>query len=274
MLDAHQHFWTVARGDYGWMTPDLKPLLRDFGPDDLWPLMQKAGITRTILVQAAATEAETDFLLDIAARTDFVAGVVGWLDMLADDFTERLDHYMARPKWTGLRPMLQDHDPALIADRRFRAALAEVARRGVPFDILTFPRHLPAMVEALHATPGLHAIVDHISKPDMTRPMEAEWADGIAALAAVPGLHCKISGLVTEAGPDWPAERIRPFVGHVAGAFGPERLVFGSDWPVCTLAASHAQVVELARSILGDLYGPEQMQAIMQTNGLRFYKLN
>ena len=169
--------------------------------------------------------------------------------------------------------MLQDHDPAMIAEPRFRASLAEVARRGIPFDILVRPRHLPAMIEALHATPGLHAIVDHIAKPDMTKPMESGWADDISALAGYPGLHCKISGMVTEAGADWSADRIRPFVEHVARAFGPERLVFGSDWPVCTLAASHDEVVDLARSILGALFDADQMQAIMQTNGLRFYRI-
>lgn len=274
MLDAHQHFWKVARGDYGWMTPDLTALYRDFGPDDLWPQMQAAGITQTILVQAAETEAETDFLLEIAARTAFVAGVVGWIDMLATDFAARLAHFRAQPKWVGLRPMLQEHDPALIADPRFRASLAEVARQRVPFDILTFPRHLPAMVQAVQATPGLHAILDHISKPDMTGPLDPDWVAGIQALAAVPGLHCKVSGLVTEAGTDWTADRICPFVETVARAFGPDRLVFGTDWPVCTLAATHAQVVDLARTLLGGLYGPEEMQNIMQTNGLRFYGLD
>ncbi len=274
MLDAHQHFWKIDRGDYGWMSPDLKPLYRDFGPEDLRPLMEAAGITRSVLVQAAETEAETDFLLEIARRTDFVAGVVGWIDMLAPDFGARLDHYTRQPKWLGLRPMLQEHDPAMIRDPRFRDSLAQVARRNVPFDILTFPRHLPAMIEALQATPGLHAILDHISKPDMTGPVNADWARDIRALAAVPGLHCKISGLVTEAGAGWSVAQISPFVDLVADAFGADRLVFGSDWPVCTLAASHAQVVDLARELLARRFGPEQMQAIMETNGLRFYRLN
>lgn len=273
MLDAHQHFWAVARGDYGWMTPDLTTLYRDFGPDDLVPQMQAAGIKRTVLVQAAETEAETDYLLAIAARTDFVAGVVGWIDMLAPDFADRLAHYRAQPKWVGLRPMLQEHDPSLIADPRFRAALAEVARQGVPFDILTHPRHLPAIVAALQAVPGVHAILDHISKPDMTRPLDGAWLAGIRALAALPGVHCKISGLVTEAGADWTADRIRPFVTAVAQAFGPERLVFGSDWPVCTLSADYAQVVDLARDLLSGLFGPDDMQAIMANNGARFYRL-
>ena len=273
MLDAHQHFWKIDRGDYGWMTPDLKPLYRDFGPGDLSQLLQWAGITRTVLIQAAETEAETDFLLEIAARTDFVAGVVGWVDMLADDFPARLAHYSTRPKWVGIRPMLQDHDPALIFDPRFRAALAEVARRRIPFDILVYPQHLRAITQAVQATSGLHAILDHISKPDMTCSMDAEWCSEIEALAAVPGVYCKISGLVTEAGTDWSINRIRPFVEFVANTFGPDRLVFGSDWPVCTLAASYLQVLDLARSILGNLYGPEQMQAIMETNGQRFYGL-
>ncbi|MCD1618776.1 amidohydrolase family protein [Salipiger marinus] len=273
MIDAHQHFWRVERGDYGWLTPDLGDLYRDFTPEDLAPLNAASGITRTILVQAAETEAETDFLLDLAARNGFVAGVVGWLDMTAPDFAARLDHYAAQPKWLGLRPMLQDHEPALIETPAFHSALAEVARRDVPFDILTFPRHLPAMSAALNAAPGLRGVVDHLSKPDMTAAGLGQWGQDMAQLAAHPRLMCKISGMVTEAGADWSAERIRPFVRHVAEHFGPDRLIFGTDWPVCTLAASHAQVVDLARSLLGEIYGPEDLHKIFTTNAARFYGL-
>lgn len=273
MLDAHQHFWSVARRDHAWLTPDYAPLNHDFGPEELAPLMKEVGVTHTVLVQAAETEDETDWLLEIAGRTDFILGVVGWLDMLAEDFANRLEHYIRRPKWVGLRPMLQSHEPSLIADPRFRRALGLVAERGVPFDILTFPRHLPAMIEALRATPGVRGIVDHISKPDMTRPIDPGWCRSIEALAALPNIHCKISGLATEAGADWSAERIRPFVEFVARAFGPGRLVFGSDWPVCRLAASYAQSFELARGILASLFGAEDMEAIMETNGRAFYRL-
>ncbi|SIR32948.1 L-fuconolactonase [Rhizobium sp. RU20A] len=273
MLDAHQHFWTVERDDYGWLTPDLKPLFRDFGPTDLAPLMRQAGINRTILVQAAETEAETDYCLRLARETDFVAGVVGWLDMLSDSFVSRLDYYQAQPKWIGLRPMLQGHDPAMIADPAFRAALSEVARRDIPFDILTFPRHLPAIREALAATPGLRGIIDHISKPDMTNPDMGDWASHMSAIGALPNIFCKISGLVTEAGADWTIDRIRPFVRHVAGAFGPDRLVFGTDWPVSTLAATHEEVVDLAKNLLGELFGPEDLAKIFEANAVRFYKL-
>lgn len=273
MLDAHQHFWEVARRDHVWVSPDYPALYDDFGPAELAPLMQAAGVTHTVLVQAAETEDETDYLLEIANQTDFILGVVGWLDMLAEDFDDRLDCYRGKPKWVGLRPMLQSHDPSMIYDPRFRLALRRVAECNVPFDILTFPRHLPALIDALEETPGVHGIIDHISKPDMTRPLDEEWKAAIRALARMPNIHCKISGLVTEAGADWSAERIRPFVEFVAAAFGPRRLVFGSDWPVCRLAASYAEVIALARDILGNLYGPEDMKAIMETNGRAFYRL-
>jgi L-fuconolactonase len=273
IIDAHHHFWQIDRGDYGWMSPDLAPLLRDFGPEDLAPLNASAGVTRTVLVQAAETEAETEFLLRIAACTDFVAGVVGWLDMTAPDFVARLEHYAAEPGWLGLRPMLQDHEPALIESSAFRSALAEIAVRDVAFDILTLPRHLPAFLAALEAVPGLRGIVDHLSKPDMTRPESGPWAQDMARLARHPRIMCKVSGLVTEAGADWSAARIRPFVRHAADIFGPDRLVFGTDWPVCTLAASHGEVVELARTLLGEIYGADDLQKIFGTNAARFYEI-
>lgn len=274
MLDAHQHFWEVARGDHVWVSPDYPALYGDFGPKELALLMREAGVTCTVLVQAAETEDETDYLLEIANRTDFILGVVGWLDMLAEDFEDRLDHYRAKRKWVGLRPMLQSHDPSLIDDPRFRSALKVVAQNDIPFDILTFPRHLPAMIDALEGAPGVRGIVDHISKPDMTRALDAEWCAAMNTLARMPNIYCKVSGLVTEAGADWSVERIRPFVEFVANAFGPKRLVFGSDWPVCRLAASYAQVVELAQGILGNICGAEDMNAIMETNGKAFYRLS
>ncbi|HTI02458.1 MAG TPA: amidohydrolase family protein [Acidisoma sp.] len=273
MLDAHQHFWRPERGDYGWLTPETGVLYRDFLPADLRPLMQAAGITRSIVVQAAETEAETDFLLALAAETDFVAGVVGWLDMTAEDFPARLAYYRAQPKWVGLRPMLQEHPPEKTLDPRFRAALREVARQDVPFDILTFPRHLPAMLTVLAEVPDLCGIVDHISKPEMTKPTLGDWAGHMTALAAHPRLMCKISGMVTEAGADWSADRIRPFLRHAAKAFGPERLVFGTDWPVCTLAARHGEVMDLARTLLAELYDAADLEKIFETNGARFYRL-
>lgn len=274
MLDAHHHFWDPARGDYGWLTPELTALYRSFGPEDLQPLLERAGVTETIIVQAAESEAETDFLLGIARRTGFVAGVVGWLDMLDADFPARLAHYAAQPKWLGLRPMLQDHPAEFIEDARFRASLGEVARKDIPFDILTRPRHLPALLRAVRVGPDLRGIVDHLSKPDMTQAELGDWARHLSALAQHPRLMCKVSGMVTEAGRDWTAERIRPFLRHVAQAFGPDRLVFGSDWPVCTLATSYGDVVALAQTLLGEIFGADDLAKIFDRNARAFYKLD
>lgn len=272
-IDAHQHFWQVARGDYGWMTPELTPLLRDFGPEDLEPLMRRAGIARTVLVQAAETEAETDFLLEVAQRTGFVAGVVGWLDMTSAAFPARLAHYRSQPKWVGLRPMLQEHETDLILRPQVLDNLRHVADQGVPFDILTHPRHLPNVVAALGEVPHLRGVIDHVSKPGIADGTLDPWREHISALAAMPNIHCKVSGLVTEAAPDWTPGDFRPFVDHVVRAFGAGRLIFGSDWPVCTLAATHAEVVMLARTLLGGYFGPEEMRAVFGGNAARFYGL-
>jgi L-fuconolactonase len=273
MLDAHQHFWSVARGDYHWMSPEVGPLYRDFGPDDLAPLLQRAGVTRTIIVQAAETEAETEYMLGIAARTPFVAGVVGWLDMYRTDFPERLAAFRDRPKWVGLRPMLQDHEPELILDPVFLDNLAHVAREKVAFDILTHPRHLPATIEALRRAPGLHGVVDHLSKPAIADRAFEPWAGHMAEIALHPTIHCKISGMITEASRNWSLDDFRPYVAHVADCFGPQRLIFGSDWPVATLAGSYADVVALARTLLSERFGPDDLRGIFETNGAAFYRV-
>lgn len=272
MLDCHQHFWSIARGDYTWMGPHVAPLLRDFGPEDLQPLMARTGVTRTIVVQAAATEAETDFLLALAARTDFIAGVVGWLDMESETFPERLGHYRRDPHFVGIRPMLQDleADDWILRPRVLRN-LSLLAEAGLPFDVLTFTRHLPHVVEALRQTPGLRAVVDHLSKPDVARGSLDPWRERIAEVAAFPAVSCKISGLVTEAGPDWTLERLRPYVDHAAAVFGAERLMFGSDWPVCTLAASYAEVCNAARTLLSRHFGPPELETIFSGNAAGFY---
>lgn len=272
MLDSHQHFWTVARGDYGWMGDHVAPLLRDFGPADLAPLMARTGIAQTIVVQAAETEAETEFLLDLAASTEFVAGVVGWLDMDGDGFAARLDRFRAHPKFVGLRPMLQESsDDRFILRPRVLENLARVARAGLPFDVLSFPRHLPHVRDALGRTPGLRAVVDHLSKPPVAAGTLDPWRAEIAALAALPDVSCKLSGLVTEAGDGWTPERLRPYVDHVVDCFGPDRLMFGSDWPVCTLQASYAEVVNAARTLLGRHFGPSEMARVFGGNARRFY---
>lgn len=272
MLDSHQHFWKVERGDYGWLTPEIGSIYRDFMPDDLTREMRRAGITRTILVQAAETQAETDFLLEIADKTDFVAGVVGWIDMEADDFAARLKHYRQNPKFVGIRPMLQGlEDDAYILRPKVIDSLKAIADSGLPFDILTFTRHLPHVIAALKQVPNLRAVVDHISKPEIAHGVLDPWRAHIEEIAGFQNVSCKVSGMVTEASADWSLSDFRPYVDHVARCFGPERLMFGSDWPVCTLAASYAEVANLARTLLSSHFGPDELRRIFEENAARFY---
>ncbi|NVI03932.1 amidohydrolase family protein [Paraburkholderia youngii] len=272
MLDAHQHFWRVDRGDYDWLGPHLQPLNRDFEPADLLPHLSRAGITRTIVVQAAQTEGETVYLLDLAEQHDFIAGVVGWLDMEADDFEHKLDRFATFPKFVGLRPMLQDlPDDAWIVRPRVLDALRVMARKNVPFDILSFPRHLRHVQRALEHTPTLRAVVDHMSKPDIAHQTFEPWKEDMATLAKLPNVFCKLSGLVTEASEHWQYSDFVPYVDHVVESFGAQRLMFGSDWPVCTLRATYAEVANLIRTLLARHFGGDALHDIFEANAARFY---
>ena len=275
VVDAHQHFWRIDRGDYAWMGPHVTPLLRDFMPADLAPLMGRSGVGRTVLVQAAETDAETDFLLDLAEATPFVAGVVGWADMDAPGFPGRLAALRARPKLVGLRPMLQElEDDAFILRPRVLEHLALVAQSGLAFDVLAFTRHLPHVLEALRRVPDLRAVIDHGAKPEIAARTLDPWRERIAALAALPGLHCKLSGLVTEADVAWRLDDLRPYVDHLLACFGPHRLMWGSDWPVCTLAASYGEVGNAARALLARHLGPAEVDMVFGGTAARFYRLD
>lgn len=270
-IDAHQHFWSLARGDYGWLTPALGPIYRDFGPADLAPLLAVHGIERTILAQAAPTEAETAYLLEIAAKTPFVAGVVGWTDFDAPDVAERIATLAADPLLVGLRPMVQDiADDNWLARPELAPAFEALAAHKLVFDALLKPRHIPAMLTVLERHPDLACVIDHGAKPDLVSGDLAGWRDGMNALAAHPRLTCKLSGLVTEAGPDWTVETLRPVVAHLLATFGPERLIFGSDWPVVTLRASYAQWFEAAETLLANLSEAQRI-AVFGGNARKLY---
>lgn len=244
-IDAHQHFWTLSRGDYGWLTPALAPLYRDFGPADLRPLLADAGIARTILVQAAPTIAETRFMLDIARDNDFVAGVVGWVDMEAPDAPAQTAALQKAGKLCGIRPMIHDiADPAWMLrpalDRAFRALIDA----DLTFDALVRPVHLPHLIELRARYPKLRMVVDHGAKPDIAswQPGDAgfsAWSRDMANLASGDNTFCKMSGLVTEARRDWEAPDLIPYFEVLAAAFTPQRLLWGSDWPVVNLAGGY-----------------------------------
>jgi L-fuconolactonase len=272
-IDGHVHLWNVSRGDYDWMTPDLTALYRDFGPGDLAPLLDAAGMDQAVLVQAAETVAECEFLLDIAAGSDRIAGVVGWLDMASPQFASQLESYSRNPHFKGVRPMIQDYadDGWMLAERQ-RPAFARLEETGTCFDCLVYPKHLDNLMVLLDRHPALRAIIDHGAKPDIAGGGFGDWAEKMSVIAARTSALCKFSGLITEAGEDWTVERLHPYTDHLLATFGPDRLVFGSDWPVLTLGADYPRWMEAANRLLADLDEAEQAK-IFGGNAARFYRL-
>ena len=272
-IDAHQHFWRPARGDYGWLTPAAHPqLCRDFLPEDLAPLIAEAGVERTMLVQAAPSEAETRFLLDVAAETPFVAGVVGWTDLADPRAPERVAA-LAEPKLVGLRPMLQDlPDDAWIARPALRPALEAMIAAGLALDALVSPRHLPFLRPFLVVWPGLRVVIDHGAKPDIAGGELAAWAEAMGDIARESRAFCKLSGLVTEAGPGWTLEQLKPVVDVLLEAFGPGRLIWGSDWPVVEEAGGYLAWRAAAEALTGGLAAAERA-AIFGGAAESFYRL-
>jgi L-fuconolactonase len=270
-IDAHQHFWQTARGDYGWLTPASGTLWRDYMPTDLAPRLAEHAIGQTILVQAAPTEAETLFLLDIAARTDFVAGVVGWTDFAAPEAAAAIARLAANPLMVGLRPMVQDiADPGWIAMPSLAPAFAAMISHGLVFDALVLPRQLKALRVVLERHPDLVVIVDHGAKPHIRTQLLDPWRADMAAVASHANTSCKLSGLVTEASPGWTIDDLRPVFDHLLATFGPSRLVWGSDWPVVTLAAGYDRWFETAQSLCASLM-PAGREAIFGGNAARIY---
>jgi L-fuconolactonase len=270
LLDAHQHYWDPARGDYFWL-PDSGVLARAYLPADLRPLRERHGVVGTIAVQAAPTIAESEFVLGLAADAAAgILGVVGWvaLDRPLRDLEERL---LAQPLLVGVRPMLQDlDDPAWIVQPRVVANLRELAARGLRFDILSRPRELPFVAEALEQVPELPAVVDHLSKPSYRDEIEPGWLAALERLAANPLVHCKLSGLVAEVEAPRGAGTFRRHVEAVCDLFGARRLLFGSDWPVCNLAGGYDAVVALFDELTSGLSAADQ-RLVRCDNARAFY---
>lgn len=272
-IDAHQHFWRPSRGDYGWLTPDLAPLYRDFLPGDLAPLIGRAGISGTVLVQAAPTEAETTFMLALAEEHAFIEGVVGWTDFEAPDASTRIAALAAHPKLIGLRPMIQDlPDDGWMLRPELAPAFNALVSHDIVFDALVFPRHLANLTLLLRRNPALRAVIDHGAKPAIVSGEIAAWAAGMATIARNTSACCKLSGLVTEVGADWSVSRLRPYVEHLLAEFGPSRLIWGSDWPVCTLAAGYEDWFDATGRLLESCSAAER-EAILGGNAARQYRL-
>ncbi len=272
-IDAHQHFWTLARGDYGWLMPDLDVIYRDFTPNDLAPMLNDAGIEGTVLVQAAPTLAETEYMLSLADETPFIKGVVGWVDFEAWDAATQIKKLNKHPALVGLRPMIQDiADPHWMLGDALTPAFTELIAQGLTFDALTLPQHLGPLRNLLARHADMKVVIDHGSKPLIRDAKLEGWAEDMAALARETNAWCKLSGLVTEAASDWTVDDLRPYVDHLLNTFGPSRLIWGSDWPVCTLASSYERWLETTDLLLSQLSSSER-DAVMGGNAARAYNL-
>jgi L-fuconolactonase len=274
-IDAHQHYWDPARGDYGWLTPDLDALYRTFGPADLAPLREHADVQRTVVVQAAPTVEETRYLLDLAQDDAAIAGVVGWVPMLSRDAPDLIAELAGHPKFKGIRPMLQDlPDDDWIANPALAPAVEALIAHDLAFDALIFARHVDALETFVTRFPTLRIVIDHGAKPPIRDGSSGwqSWADGITRLASLPHVHCKLSGLATEAAPGWTEATLQPYVDHLLQSFGPARLMWGSDWPVLNLNGDYLLWHSMANTLLAGLSDSER-DAVFGANATAFYRL-
>jgi L-fuconolactonase len=271
IIDSHQHYWRLARGDYSWLTRKLGPIYRDFEPDDMAALLQATGVERTIAVQAAPTEAETQYLLALAKKTHSIAGVVGWTDFDSPDASRRIAAMARNRLLVGLRPMIHDiADPDWMLSSAVSKALSAMQRKGLVFDALVRPPHLSRLLVLADRCPDLAIVIDHCAKPQIRDGVIEPWASDMAALARRANVHIKLSGLVTEATTGWKIHDLAPYVRHVLKSFGPDRVLWGSDWPVLNLASDYAQWVAVSKQLLKGL-SADDLAAIMGGNAERVY---
>ena len=272
ILDAHHHVWRLARGDYGWLTPASVGLYRDFELADY--TVAAPFVDASILVQAAPTDAETDFLLSVAEGSDRVAGVVGWVDLAAASAPARLAELAGHAKFLGVRPMLQDlTDPDWIDQAELAPALDQLAQLGLCFEGLVRTEHLPALARMAHRHPALSIVIDHGAKPAIASGRIDEWRAALAPLAATPNVACKVSGLPNEAGPDWQPEVFAPWIETLVDLFGPERLIWGSDWPVLTEVTHPMSWYDVVRDAIRPL-GAAALAQVFGETARRVYRVS
>ncbi len=271
LIDSHQHFWNPTRGDYGWMDSEgAKPLRRPILPNDFDVHRKAYAIDKTVLVQAAPTVNETEYMLGIADATDFVAKVVGWVDFENGDDLRQLARLAKHPKFSGVRPMIQDlADPLWMHRRDVQWAFAAIIDLDLTFDALGFPIHLDPFRKLFDAYPQMRTVIDHCMKPVIREAQFQPWADKLASIAANTPVFCKLSGLVTEARPGWTIDTLKPYAAHVIKSFGAERVMWGSDWPVLDLNGSYGAWHEAARAFVGT-----EATAIFGGTAQRFYLID
>ena len=275
ILDSHQHFWHLALTDYGWLTPGMRALYRNYLPSDLAPLLEANAVAATVLVQAAPSESETRYLLEVSRNHPFVAAVVGWVDFEAPDVGRRIAALMDEGggKLRGLRPMIQDlPDPNWLRRKELDAAFDALVSHDLVLDALVRPTHLDALRARLLRHPGLKAVLDHAGKPQIAGDGFAEWADSLARLAQDTGIYCKLSGLLTEAGTRTSLADLAPYVQHIFQCFGSERVLWGSDWPVVNLVSDYSHWLTLAGKLV-ERFGARHRKQVFGETAMQLYNL-
>jgi len=273
-VDAHQHFWNYRPDEYGWISDSMAVLKRDFGPPDLAPLLRTAAFDGSVAVQASQTLKETEWLLELAGRHPQIKGVVGWVDLRSETVRRNLEKLARHPRLCGVRHIVQDEpDDRFLVREDFLRGIALLVEVDLTYDILIYPRQLPAAIEFVRRLPAHRLVLDHIAKPSIKARQLEPWASQIRELAHSENLYCKISGMVTEAdGNGCKKSDFTPYLDAVFEAFGPKRLMFGSDWPVCLLAATYQDVVGIVSGYVSQLSEGERA-AVMGGNAEKFYRL-
>lgn len=273
-IDAHQHFWHYNPDEYGWIDESMAILRRDFLPHDLRPELQRAGFDGCIAVQARQTLAETRWLLQLAATSPFILGVIGWVDLQSEDTRSQLKEFAGNPKLLGVRHIVQSEpDDRFLLRADFLRGIAALEEFGLTYDILIYPRHLPAAAEFVELFPRQRFVLDHLAKPLIKSGEITSWESGIRKLAKFPNVFCKLSGMVTEADwKKWKPAQLKPYLDTVFHCFGPERLMIGSDWPVCTVAAPYRKVMHLVIEYLA-AYPDTVRDAVLGGNAQKLWRL-
>ncbi|MEY3176246.1 MAG: hypothetical protein RLZZ436_4160 [Planctomycetota bacterium] len=276
IIDAHHHFWCLDLPfDYGWLRCERHArICRDYLPEDLQPHLREAGVDRTVFVQTQHNPEETRWALRLAESHKFIAGVVGWVDLAASDCEQQLEEFLGNPLFSGVRHIVQDEpDEDFIVRPEVLRGLGVLARRGVPYDLLFYHQHLRHAATVARLFPELPLVIDHLSKPRIREGVMEPWRSQLRAAAAYPNVYCKLSGMVTEADwTGWTAEDLRPYVLTAVEVFGPERCMYGSDWPVCELAAGYERVCGVLRDLLCELSAAETAR-IFGGTAAEFYRL-
>jgi len=269
IIDAHQHYWNPARGDYFWMVGEaVAPIARPVGPNDMVPHLARHGISKTVLVQAAPSVNETEYLLGIADATESVAKVVGWVDFEDREDLRQLLRFRRHSKFAGVRPMIQDlPDPEWMHRKDVQWAFDAIIDLDLTFDALGFPIHLDPFRRLFDLYPKMRTVIDHCMKPRIRDGAFEDWAKGMAAIAEETEVFCKLSGLASEAKPGWSAETLQPYTSHVLDCFGPERVMWGSDWPVLDLNGDYDKWFEDAEALVP----AAQRAAVFGETAAKFY---